>query len=297
MFIIKEHRVPNDSSGIMLMDYALTIFPEFITRSSIKKAIKRGELLVDGKLESSGFRVKPYQIITLIDLEAKPPKPLDYPLDIIYEDEHLAVINKPAGIEVSGNSYFTIQNALVSNIKISAEQDALRWARPVHRLDRPTTGLLLVAKTKSSLINLGHQFENNLISKRYRALVAGYIPESGMMNTPIDGKDSITNYVCIKRSHSLKTEWISLVELFPQTGRKHQLRIHLAECGFPIVGEKQYGEGPVLRGKGLFLAAVELSFNQPKTKEAISISIDQPKKFDSFMKKEDLRWEEFQLSK
>ncbi len=291
MFIIKEHIVPIGISEIRLIDYALSIFPEIPTRSAMKKAISRGEIVVNDIHEKSGLWISSGQSIKLIDLELAPPKPLDLPLEVVFEDDHLAIINKPSGIEISGNKYFTIQNALVSNLGISTQADALKWARPVHRLDRPTTGLLLVAKTASSLANLGHQFENNQVHKKYRALVAGRIDDSGELNTPVGGKESYTKYNCIGRCRSLKTDWISEVDLYPETGRRHQLRIQLADFGYPIVGEKEYGDGPVLKGKGLFLSSLELSFTHPYTRVPVTFSIDAPIKFDSLMKKEQLRWE------
>ena len=293
MIIIEQHTVPQGVSKIRLVDYALQVFAVIPSRSSMKKRIKRGELLVDGKSGDSGSWVVEKQKITLIDSELKPPKPLDIKLEIVFEDEHLAVINKPAGIEVSGNKYYTIQNALVANINLSLEPDALKWARPVHRLDMPTSGLLLVAKTASAIMKLGQQLEKHEIHKKYHAIVAGKLNESGEIATPIENHDALSHYSCISRCHSLKMQWLSLVELSPLTGRTHQLRIHMANLGFPIVGDRQYGNGPLLKGKGLFLAAVELSFLHPITNEPINIKIKPPKKFDALMEREERRWEKY----
>ena len=293
MFILKKHTVPADTSHIRLIDYALEVFTIIPSRSSMKKIIRNGALLVNGEKIPSGSWVMEGQEITLYDLEQTPPKPYDLELDIIYEDEHLAVINKPAGIEVSGNKFKTIQNALVSNIEISKEDDALKWARPVHRLDRPTSGLLLVAKTSSSLMHLGQQLEKREIKKKYRAIVSGKIPDNGEITTPINGRQSLTTFNCISRHRSLKTSWISLVDLYPHTGRTHQLRIHMSSLGFPIVGEKNYVVGPILRGKGLFLSAVELSFIHLSTKKALTITVPQPPKFDLLIKREQHQWNKY----
>ncbi len=293
MLVIEQHTVPEGVSKTRLLDYALEVFTTVPSRSSMKKVIKRSALLVDGKPGSSGSWVVENQEITLIDLELKSPKPLDIKLDIIFEDEHLAVINKPAGIEVSGNKYYTIQNALVANIKLSSEPDALKWARPVHRLDMPTSGLLLVAKTASAIMKLGQQLEKHEIHKKYYAIVAGKLDKSGEIATPIENQEALSHYNCVSHCHSLKMQWLSLVELSPLTGRTHQLRIHMADFGFPIVGDRQYGNGPLLKGKGLFLAAVELSFLHPITDEPISIKINPPKKFDALMEREELRWEKY----
>ncbi|MFK5857255.1 MAG: RluA family pseudouridine synthase [Bacteroidota bacterium] len=293
MLIIEQHTVPAGVQKIRLLDYALLVFSTIPSKSSLKKIIKRGGLLVDGKPGQSGNWVVENQEITLIDLELKSPKPLDIELEIVFEDEHLAIINKPAGIEVSGNKYHTIQNALVNNIKLSSEPDALKWARPVHRLDMPTSGLLLVGKTATALMKLGQMLENRMIQKKYLAIVSGYVPKAGEIVFPIDNQKAISDYKCIDRCHSLKMQWLSLVELSPHTGRTHQLRIHMAKLEFPIVGDRLYGTGPLLKGKGLFLAAVELSFNHPINNNPITVKINQPKKFNDLMEREERRWERY----
>ncbi len=293
MIILEQHTVPKLDSPVILLDYAFEVITLIPSKSGIKKAIKQGEILVDYKQEKSGLRLKEGQTIVLVDLENKPPKPLNIDLEIIFEDEHIALINKPAGIEVSGNKYYTIQNALVANIGRSGEPDALRWARPVHRLDRPTSGLLLVAKTASSLMQLGQEFENRNIKKKYHAVVSGNIPDKGTITLPVNDKNALSEYHCLYRCRSLKTNWLSLAELTPHTGRTHQLRIHMAESGFPIAGDKQYGTGPILKGKGLFLASTGLEFNHPKTNLSVNYSIDHPEKFDAFMKREEERWNRY----
>lgn len=293
MLILQQHIVPEGIPRIRLLDYALQIFTTIPSRSNMKKVITRGALLVDGQPGQKSDWVIEKQQITLMDLENKPPKPLNIELDIIVEDEHLAIINKPAGIEVSGNKYYTIQNALVANIKPSSEPDALKWPLPVHRLDMPTSGLLLIAKTASSIMRLGQQFETRKVQKKYHAIVAGNTPDSGEINSTIDGQKALTSFKCLDRCHSLKTQWLSLIELVPHTGRTHQLRIHMADYGFPIVGDKKYGKGPLLVGKGLFLAAIELSFLHPHKNTKMSIGISHPKKFDSLLEREERRWKEY----
>lgn len=290
MIIIQEHTVPKDIQGVRLLDYALDIFRTVPSRSAMKKVIKRCELLVNGQPGNQSMWVYEGLLISLVDLEQKPPKPLDIKLEIVFEDEHLAIINKPAGIEVSGNKYYTIQNALITNITPSSEDDALKWPRPLHRLDMPTSGLLMIAKTASALMRLGQQFENREVQKKYLAIVAGYLPDDGDVTSDINEQRSLSTYKCITRYHSLKTTWISLTELCPHTGRTHQLRIHMAEIGFPVVGDRKYGTGPLLKGKGLFLAAVKLSFIHPATLKPMDISIVQPKKFDGFIERQEQNW-------
>lgn len=291
MIILKTHIVPKDVTDIRIIDYCQVIFPEISTRSSAKKIIKRGEILINNEPAKSGFWVKPGMELKYVDREQNPPKAYNLDLEIIFEDEYLAVIYKPAGIEVSGNKFKTIQNALVYNIMPSSKKDALHWAQPVHRLDYPTSGLLLIAKTSTSLIKLGKQLENKEIQKTYRAIVAGKIPDDGIINTPIVNQNAYSTYNCINRFRSIKTNWISLINVYPHTGRTHQLRIHLSELGFPIVGDKQYGSKPILKGKGLFLSAIGLVFNHPITSEHLQIFTNQPKKFDKFLLIEQQNWD------
>ncbi|MBC8319812.1 MAG: RluA family pseudouridine synthase [Bacteroidetes bacterium] len=295
MLIIQHHTVSKKIARLRLLDYALEVFTTVPSRASMKKVIKRGELLVNNQPGHQSNWVEEGQEITLIDLELKPPKPLVYKLEVVFEDEHLAIINKPAGIEVSGNKYYTIQNALMTNINPSKESDALKWPRPVHRLDVPTSGLLLVAKTALAVMTLGQRLEKREVKKRYRAIVAGKPPDSGEINTAINGQEAYTKYKVVSRCHSLKTQWLSLVDLFPLTGRTHQLRIHMAEIGFPIVGDQHYGSGPLLRGKGLFLSAVGLRFLHPIKKQQIDINILQPNKFDLLLVREERRWKSYNI--
>ena len=125
----------------------------------------------------------------MIDNENKPPKPYELNLEIIFEDESLAIINKPAGISVSGNKYRTIQNALLANLRTSSEPDSLKWPRPVHRLDYATSGLLIIAKTSSALVSLGKQFEERRIKKSYKAIVIGKVNNEGVIAEKINDKE------------------------------------------------------------------------------------------------------------
>jgi len=293
MLILEHHTVPAILQKIRLLDYALLIFKTIPSRSGMKKVIKGGSILVGGEPGHPSSWVSEGQQITLVDLENKPPKPLNINLELVFEDEHIAVINKPAGIEVSGNKYYTIQNALVANINPSNEPDALKWPRPVHRLDMPTSGLLIVAKTAAALMNLGQQFENRAVQKTYRAVVAGDLSGSGEITTKIDHQDALTQYRLVNRCHSLKTDWLSLMELKPHTGRTHQLRIHMANHGYPIVGDQLYGSGPLLKGKGLFLSAIALHFTHPQSGDPMKIDVNQPKKFDALFEREERRWKKF----
>ena len=289
--VLKAHIVPEDVEEIRLYDYVQQVFTTVPSRKGVKKAIAREEILVDGKKTSTGHWVKAGQQIELLESSANPPKEYHLKLDIVFEDEFFAVINKPAGIPVSGNQFRTIQNAIMGNVSLSKEADALRWPKPVHRLDGPTSGLLIIAKTAKALVKLGQQFEQKLIQKKYAAIVIGESPKNGVIDTDVEGLKSLSEYKTLKTVKSLRNKHLSLVELSPKTGRTHQLRIHLSSIGIPILGDKIYGdEGEILKGKGLFLCALGLELNHPITEEPLSIKIDIPYKFNALLEREVKRW-------
>ena len=296
MIVIRKHVVPEGIKDIRFSDYGLEVFKEFSSRKSFIKAIKRGEFKIDGKLGTTARYIRTGMEIELLDLEIPSPEVYEIKLEIVYEDEDLAVIFKPAGIEVSGNKFKTVNNALLNNVKISSLADALRIPRPVHRLDFPTSGLLLIAKTRSALADLGRQFEDKVVQKRYRAVVMGKIPESGILNDPINGQSAESQFKLVSTAKSIKSETLSLIDLWPKTGRTHQLRIHVSEFGYPILGDSLYGpKGKILCGKGLFLCAVELNFKHPFTGEMMKVETDDPAKFEHFMQGEQRRWEKYNI--
>ncbi len=267
----------------------LTIIP---SRKGIKKAIKKGELRLNGEVVEGGRWLKENDAITLVDLDLTPPKTYHKKLTIVYEDEDLAVIVKPAGLSVSGNQFKTVQNALQHNLSPSIKQDALPWPLPVHRLDNQTSGLLIIAKTKTARVRLGQAFETKTIQKTYRAVVIGKTAHAGYINVPIDDKLSCSLYRTLKTSASLKNEFLSLVELTPKTGRTHQLRIHCAHMGHPILGDKIYGKSDlILKHKGLFLCATKLEFKHPISNEELVFTTPMPAKFETRMQNEARRYE------
>ncbi|MCB2207079.1 MAG: RluA family pseudouridine synthase [Bacteroidetes bacterium] len=289
--MIETHIVPDIIPRERFLDYSAKVIKALSSRSSIKKAIKKGELLLDGEMAAGGTWLQPGQKIELLETKNKPPKAFDMELEVVFEDESLAVIHKPAGISVSGNKYKTIQNALISNLQNSKEPDALKWPRPVHRLDYGTSGLLLIAKTTSALAQLGRQFEERKINKTYRAIVLGKLNDEGIVTEQINGKEAVTKYKVISKVRSLYTDWVSLVEVYPETGRTHQIRIHMANLGHPILGDSKYGtEMKLLKKKGLFLAAVGISFQHPVSRKQQSVSIEMPEKFTKRLHTERRRW-------
>ncbi|HEY9170373.1 MAG TPA: RluA family pseudouridine synthase [Lutibacter sp.] len=231
------------------------------------------------------------QVIDLLERPKSQPKIFELPLEILFEDNHMAAIHKPAGFSVSGNAYKTIYNALPFNLKKSTEPDALPWPTPVHRLDNQTSGILLIAKTKTSQIALGNQFEDHTIQKKYCAIVIGEVLTNGKINTPIEDKIAETDFKVVTVVNSLKYQHLSLLTIYPKTGRTHQIRIHLSSIGLPIFGDKLYVDEKMLhRGKGLFLCAQEISFLHPKTSEEINLKVAIPHKFESLLLREQRRW-------
>jgi len=294
MICRETHVVPERTPRVRLSDYARTAFPVLSSRKGAGKAIKRGEIWINGTAGQSGDWIEPGQVLELMDLQLRPPKTYHLALDVVHEDAAFAVINKPPGIEVSGNKFKTIENALSGSLSPSDRSDALPWPRPVHRLDYSTSGLLLVAKTASALTALGRAFEERNIRKRYGAVVSGKLMFSGVAEQPINGLEAKSEFVPGAVVRSLRSGFLTQVSLYPVTGRTHQLRIHMAELGHPIVGDQRYGEeGNVLKGKGLFLAAIELTFPHPEHKQPMTLSIDSPPKFDSLLRREQARWEKF----
>jgi len=207
-------------------------------------------------------------------------KKLVFQLKVLFEDDYLAVIHKPAGILVSGNSFKTVANALAQNIKASSLPDATA-PQPVHRLDYATTGILLIGKTSSSIRALNKMFENKEVEKTYYAVTIGEMKDSGTITSEVDGKHSQSNYTLCKSVTSERFGKLNLVKLEPQTGRRHQLRKHLSSIGNPILGDKDYGiENLILNGKGLYLHAHSLKFIHPFTHEEVHIEDELPQRFE-----------------
>ena len=181
---------------------------------------------------------------------------------------------------VSGNKRYTLENTLSKNLTESNEIDALQRAEPIHRLDHPTSGALLIGKTSSAVIELNKYFEEKKIDKTYFEVTMGKQKKSGTISDEIKGKSAETKFKVVETVPSEKYEFLNLVELKPSTGRRHQLRIHMAGLGNPILGDNQYGiEGKILKGKGLYLHSSKLEFDHPITKEKVSVEIPLPNKF------------------
>ncbi|MEM7659903.1 MAG: RluA family pseudouridine synthase [Bacteroidota bacterium] len=274
------HIVPPLSNPVRLSDYGVGIFGSVPTKSAWKKAIKKQWVTVEEVMGTTGTFLRGGERIRLVIPEAAPPKKqLILPLRVLWEDAHLALVHKPAGIVVSGNRWKTIANALPQNIEPSSLPDATR-SQPIHRLDYPTTGLLLVGKTSSSIRALNQLFAEQQVEKTYLAVTIGKMEGQGTIATDIDGKPAKSTYVVQASVPSERFGQLNLVRLLPHTGRTHQLRIHLASIGHPILGDRDYGREPlILKGKGMYLHAYALRFVHPFSGKALLVADELPEKF------------------
>lgn len=280
MQLTESHHVQKLEKPVRFQEYGVGIFKTIPTKSGIKKAIKKELIFIDGILASTSKYISGGEKIDLFQSENSSAfERLTLDLDVLFEDDYLAIVYKPAGILVSGNKFVTIANGLTQNLKKSTLADAVK-PQPIHRLDYPTSGILLVGKTSAAITELGKLFENKEIQKTYFAITIGCMNPEGVINLTVDEKPAHTVYNVLKSVTSERFEFLNLVKLQPKTGRKHQLRKHLLAIGNPILGDKEYFlEAKILNGKGLFLHAARLNFVHPFTKEKISITKDLPKKF------------------
>lgn len=274
------HNAPKQERPIRLQEYGVDIFSTLLTKSALKKALKKELILVNGNIGTTATFITGGEEIRFKDTEpTSNVRVLKLDLEIVYEDNFLAVVNKPAGILVSGNTFKTVANALAQNLEVSSLPDAV-LPQPVHRLDYATTGCLLVGKTSSSIRVLNQLFENRKITKTYMAVTIGKMPPSGTIEAPIDNKEALSEYEVLETRRSKRFGFLNLVKLNPKTGRRHQLRKHVASIGNQILGDRNYGNTEfLLKGKGLYLHASSLEFIHPATNETLLIQIAVPKKF------------------
>ncbi|MGK0387005.1 MAG: 23S rRNA pseudouridine1911/1915/1917 synthase [Patiriisocius sp.] len=286
MTILETYIVPTLDKPIRLSDLRGGTFTLVPSRKAFTKRIKAGLVQVNNQVASTATPLFGQEIICIFRDETPSKKPrIELPLEIIFEDEHLAIIYKPAGIEVSGNKRYTVENALANTLSQSRQKDALERPEPIHRLDYPTSGCLLIGKTSSSVLALNKSFQEKTIHKVYYAITLGKQETIGTIKSPIDGKESSSHFEVIATAASVKYTALNLVKLIPSTGRKHQLRKHLASLGNPIMGDLQYGTvGNIAKGNGLYLHAYSLAFTHPKTGVTISEQIPLPKKYIKIFK-------------
>ncbi len=218
-------------------------------------------------------------------------------IGIVYQDQYLMVVSKPNGMTSTNEGRLDGVNSLENWAKIVAGIELDRGG-VVHRLDKDTSGLVLVAKEAEVLLKLKEIFKNRMVDKRYIALASGDLPESGLINVPTgrskysfkkfgvrpDGKKSMTEFKIIDK---YRIEWkiYSLVELLLMTGRTHQIRVHMAYMGWPLAGDRTYGGREVLGLKRQFLHAYKLGFKHPVTQEVLEFVSDLPNELKEILDK------------
>ena len=279
--VLEKHEVPEGTETERLSEYARGVFASLPSRKSVVKAIKREELLVNGIPSSTGYWVQQGDQLTVVENTSRAIS-FEKKLEVIFEDDFMAAILKPGDLPVSGNMRRTVANALSQNLAPSHQKDRYARPRPVHRLDRQTSGILLIAKTAKSAANLGTQFENRSIKKTYRAVVQGETEKSFSISQSIDDKTAITHFKLLSTVHHNRLGILSELECNPVTGRKNQIRIHLSKNGLPIFGDLKFGGEK--SGRGLLLFAESISFYHPESGEQINLSVDVPAKFSRVMR-------------
>ena len=277
---METHKVPQLFTAVRLQEYGVGIFELYPTKSSWKKAIKKGQVYVNGTQCTTGTLIVGGEEICLrIDDTLTSRKEFRCKLAVLYEDDYLAVIRKPAGVLVSGNSFKTVVNALPENLQESTQEGAV-MPQPIHRLDYATTGLLLIGKTSGSIRNLNVLFTKKRITKTYLAITIGEMKRTGIVSEPIDGKLASSEYEVLQTVASDRFERLNLVVLSPITGRRHQLRKHMAFHGNHILGDRDYSpEGLLLKGKGMYLHANRLEFMHPFKDALLKVTDEIPQRF------------------
>ncbi|TQI72051.1 tRNA pseudouridine65 synthase [Gramella sp. Hel_I_59] len=279
MNIIATHTVPAIEHKIRLQEYAISIFPQINSRSALKKAIAKKLVLLDGEKATTADWIQPGQKIELLEDKFQQRKIFKFILEVLYEDEYLAVVHKPSGIPTNGNYFRTLENALPHNLLVSNLKDALRYPVPVHRLDNPTAGIILIAKTRKVQQLFYSAFENKSIHKTYHTLVHGQLQCVVTQTASIDGKAATTIFEPVD-NFEIEDEIFSLVKAKPITGRTHQIRIHLSKMSLPIVGDPIYGiEEGYFKNKNLFLFSSGISFEHPITSREMDFELKLPKRF------------------
>jgi 23S rRNA pseudouridine1911/1915/1917 synthase len=286
-----------DVSGVRLDKFVGDRCPE-LSRTHAQKLIAAGFITVNGRSTKSSFKLT---LNDRVDISIPPesPAPLspeNIPLKIVYEDDDLLVVDKPPGLSVHpapGHPSHTLVNAVLNYLPALADDaDSVRPGI-VHRLDKDTSGLIIVAKNRLAHENLSDQFKARSVSKSYIVLVKGKLtPESGVIEAAI-GRDphNRQRMAVVARGRDARTEYrvlryvggYSLLEIRPQTGRTHQIRVHLAAIGFPVVGDAAYGvPSPHLSRQ--FLHASRLGFSLPSTGRYVEFTSPLPPDLEKALK-------------
>lgn len=285
------------------IDSVISSYYTELSRSMVQKLIDENQITVNGKQTKPSYKTN---LNDEIEIDIPKPKetdlkPQDIPLEIIYEDEDIIVVNKPKGMVVhpaNGNPDGTLVNAIMAICKESLSGIGGE-IRPgiVHRLDKDTSGAIIVAKNDKAHIQLSEDLKNHKIKKTYIALVRGIVKENeATINMPIarskqdrkkmavdkNGKEAITHFKVLNRYN----EKYTLLEINIETGRTHQIRVHLSQIGYPIIGDTTYSNGKNEWGiVGQCLHAKELDFKHPITGKDIHIEARLPEYFSEIIKK------------
>lgn len=303
-----------DDAGHRLDQFLVSHLPD-VSRSRIQQLIEVAQVTVNGEATKASLRLRGNERIEVLGPPEAPPLRAtaeNIPLDVVYEDEDLAVINKPAGMMVhagagatdAARNRGTLVNALLHRFgEISTGNNALRPGI-IHRLDKQTSGLVIVAKTDRAHRQLAEQFAARKVHKTYIALVHGWLKQdSGSIQLPVGrdlkrrtrmttgrGRSAVTHYRVLKRIAG-KLGKFSLVEVKIETGRTHQIRVHMASLGHPVVGDTFYGAPAKLRGRQAtaspparnFLHAAAIGFIHPETHAPIRLEAALPAELQDFL--------------
>ncbi|MFQ6866269.1 RluA family pseudouridine synthase [Blautia sp.] len=294
--------VASDTVSVRIDRYLTEQCPE-LSRSYIQKLLKDQKVKADHKTVKANYKVQPGQeiVVEIPDAEPLDIQPEDIPLDILYEDPYLLVVNKPKGMVVhpaAGHTGGTLVNAVMAHCgeNLSGINGVLRPGI-VHRIDKDTTGALLVCKTDEVHRSLAEQLKEHSIKRRYRAIVRGNLKEdTGTIEGPIgrhptdrkkmainykNGKDAVTHYKVLERFGQY-----TYVECRLETGRTHQIRVHMSSIGHPLLGDTVYGSGKdPFHLEGQTLHAMILGFIHPTTGEYMEFSAPLPEYFLKLLEK------------
>lgn len=288
--------VGKEDNGLRLDVFLPKVLPKNTSRTFIQELIREGKINVNAASCKAHKKIKENDLVVVEYKAAGPPslKAQNLPLKIIYEDSELVVVDKPAGMVVhpaAGNASGTLVNALLYHCKkLSSLNEPLRPGI-VHRLDKDTSGVMVVAKNNAAHHFLARQFVEHTIGRKYMAIVSGCVElDEGIIDLPLgrSRRDREKMAVTFDKSRAAQTVYkvvgrakdFTALEIFPRTGRTHQIRVHLAYLGHPVLGDNKYGR-PFSFGR-LALHARTLGFVHPKSGKYLEFSSPLPKEFKGY---------------